>query len=527
MSTPVLIQTIRISLYALVASLLMTASVLEKNFISWNLIFAFYVFSAIGAFLNVLPLFSIEKFYRLKTILFISFIVDIVITSALVIYSGLNQAIFLFLYMAIIILSGIVFRTRGALVLAAAVSCLYTIASWFNPEIKALSFMFMLVLNNSFFFIVAGISGYLGEQLRIFAEKLELQTFSLKVMQKLNEMIVNSIPLGLLSLNENSQVVQFNPGAEKIFGTELDLGITLPEKWPQLKTIGRLSDLKDHEKMELEFSIKTDQKDRFVRLQILPHSNEFSERVFLVVIEDLTEKQQMEFSLRQSEKMAAVGQLAAGIAHEIRNPLAGISGSIQLLSQNFQSEDDKKLSQIIMREIDRLNRLISEFLDFAKPEKPPTDLINLKSLLEETGRALVAQSGQMKLKNEFQLKFQFCENNEIFGHADKLKQCFLNIGINSLQAMEQQENPEIVISTEVIDEKNLRVKIKDNGCGMKPETLQRMFEAFHTTKPKGTGLGLAITHKILEAHRAQVFVESEIGLGTEFLISFPLGNKRS
>ncbi|MGZ5278838.1 MAG: sensor histidine kinase, partial [Pseudobdellovibrionaceae bacterium] len=112
---------------------------------------------------------------------------------------------------------------------------------------------------------------------------------------------------------------------------------------------------------------------------------------------------------------------------------------------------------------------------------------------------------------------------QILGHRDKLKQAFLNIVINSMQAMSDKENPKLLVRTS-IDGDNIQVRVKDSGIGMSAETRKRMFEPFHTTKQKGTGLGLAITHKILEAHSAQIFVESEQGLGTEFVISFPAKN---
>ena len=217
--------------------------------------------------------------------------------------------------------------------------------------------------------------------------------------------------------------------------------------------------------------------------------------------------------------MAAVGTLAAGIAHEIRNPLAGMSGSIELLAVNPNTEDDKKLFKIILKEIDRLNRLVGEFLDYSKPEKRPEEKVQLQIIIDDVVKFLETSEqkpAQLKIhKNVSPVPV-------IFAHSDKLRQAFLNIIINSFQAMNKKENPEIWIELKHLASMNrVELSIRDNGCGMSPETKRKMFEPFHTTKPKGTGLGLAITHKILDSHNAQVYVESEIGQGTEFKLIFP------
>jgi two-component system sensor histidine kinase PilS (NtrC family) len=238
----------------------------------------------------------------------------------------------------------------------------------------------------------------------------------------------------------------------------------------------------------------------------------------LVVLEDLTQMRQLEFAVRQSEKLAAVGQLAAGIAHEIRNPLAGISGSIELLSAQAQTEDDVKLKKIILKEIDRLNRLISEFLDFAKPEKIPTDLINVGAILKETLQAIAHDpSAPVGLQVEMDIQ----DVPQVRGNVDKLKQAFYNILINSLQAMQSSKSAILKVRCRQLNNV-VDVSFVDSGIGMSEATLKRMFEPFMTTKSKGTGLGLAITHKILEMHQALVFVESRVNQGTEIHIHFPL-----
>jgi len=227
----------------------------------------------------------------------------------------------------------------------------------------------------------------------------------------------------------------------------------------------------------------------------------------------------MEENFRQQEKLAAVGQLAAGIAHEIRNPLASISGSIQLMLDQPQNhkDEDLKLMRIVDKEIDRLNGLISEFLEYVRPEKKMSTPVNLNNVIRECVDSLQFNA---KLRKDVEKKIELKAHSEILGNRDKLKQAILNFVINAFQAMDKTLKPVFTIETH--DQGNLLVLIiRDNGCGIRPENLHRIFEPFHTTKPQGTGLGLAVTHKILQAHEARVFVESNEGQGTKFVIEFP------
>lgn len=242
-----------------------------------------------------------------------------------------------------------------------------------------------------------------------------------------------------------------------------------------------------------------------------------NEDLSVYLIRDVTDIRELENQKRQSEKMAAVGGLAAGIAHEIRNPLAGISGSIQLLEQDMQDETQRKLMKIVLKEIDRLNNLITEFLDYAKPEKQPDQKVQLKNTVEEV---LLFCKRHNDVTEDFEWDIQLSEA-AILGFNDKLRQAFLNIVINGIQAMKTLPKARYQVRL-ATDTQFAILTFKDNGCGMSEETKKKMFEPFHTTKPKGTGLGLAITHKILELHKAQVSVQSELGVGTEITIKLPL-----
>jgi two-component system, NtrC family, sensor histidine kinase PilS len=239
----------------------------------------------------------------------------------------------------------------------------------------------------------------------------------------------------------------------------------------------------------------------------------------VLLFQDRTEVRRLEHAMRQKEKLAAVGQLAAGIAHEIRNPLASLSGSVQLMASQPEkySAEDVKLMRIITREIDRLNNLITEFLEYVRPEAKPEQLVDVNKCLREVLEVVkFTHKDRSEIEQEISLKAK-CE---IRGHHDKLKQAFLNIIINAHQAMENGASPKLTLET--FDQQDrVVVRIRDNGAGMDEATRDRIFEPFFTTKPKGTGLGLAVTHKILESHEARIQVTSQKGDGTAFTIDFP------
>lgn len=512
MNHRLLIQATRIFMYLIVVMMMVLQHLIQDGFINWDLAKYFYGLSMLGLLLHLIPLLSLEKYFQKRNFLAFTFVADVVLVSCLLGASELNQSLFLFMYLVVIILAGLIFEYRGAFLVAVISSIGFTVASWFGPEVKAMSFLFMLILNNIAFYAVAAISGYLSTQLNLFAQKIESQNLSMRVIQELNQLIIETIPSGLMTVTSDGTILQSNPGAEVVFAESGIEGKNLKSYFPEAQI--NLAKTTEAQKLELKYSKNGD--DRLLGLSILPqYSDHLIDKTFLVILEDLTQMRKLEFAVRQSEKMAAVGQLAAGIAHEIRNPLAGISGSVELLSQQFSSEDDKKLGKIILKEIGRLNNLISEFLDFSKPEKPPVDSVEMSSLVKE-----VLQSAKFSANASIKVEESLAAGAMILGHRDKLKQALLNIVINAFQAMDQRPNPTLKVSTFDKDDM-VFVRIEDNGCGMKPETRKRMFEPFLTTKPKGTGLGLAITHKILEAHFAQIDVQSEEGKGTIFTLAFP------
>lgn len=501
----------RVSLYLLILLVSQVSFLLQKSFINWSLVAPFYGVLCLALSIHVLNVHFLDWLSERRKLYFVTFIIDSLLLSLLITYSGLNQSLFLFLHLVNILLAGLVFQSQGALTTALFTSIFFTAASLFGPEMKAMNYIFLLALNNIAFFSVAGLAGYLSEQLHFMGRELTKTGLTLQEIQELNKSIVSHMPSGLVTFNERGQILQDNLSANNIFLGRALKDTNIFELLPELrKEVGDF-------KQDLQWASGPEEKKLLQVSVSSVHSPVLNGDLYIAQIEDFTHIRKLEYSVRQNEKMAAVGGLAAGIAHEIRNPLASISGSVELLSQTTASDDDRKLMRIILKEIDRLNGLITEFLDYSSPEKPPTDPVDLVSLVKETIEGLGLNK---QLRVDIKIQMDLPERAVILGRRDKLKQAFLNITLNAFQAMEKVESANFSAQIQ-LDQNRWKVTLKDTGCGMSETTLRRMFEPFHTTKSKGTGLGLAVTHKILEGHGAQIFVESEQGKGTCFTLSFP------
>ena len=222
----------------------------------------------------------------------------------------------------------------------------------------------------------------------------------------------------------------------------------------------------------------------------------------------------MEDHLKRVEKTAAAGEMAAGLAHEIKNPLASLTGSIQLLREDENCDpDNDKLMQIILREADRLSTLVTDFLFFAKPQTGRSQLFKLDSVLMETVDFFEKDTsfqGRISIEKRF-IPDVWVEMDQ--GH---LRQIMLNLLKNASEAI--QEEGTITIETETTKDSHAIVTIRDNGCGIPEENMAQIFNPFFTTRPEGTGLGLSIVQRILAGYDARLDVDSEIGKGTSFTL---------
>lgn len=511
------VHSVRFVFLLLVLVITLSFQFLESRVDATQVFYPVYELIVLSFVLQFLFLVFFKSLYQNSIVSSFLFFFEAFYITGLIYYIGVQQSILIFLYLVNLILYGILYQRKGALILALWTSTLFSFIVSLDTNLNGHVAYLAVGVNNLAFFTVAYLSGYLSEQLNFMGEQLKERVRDVVTLKNLNDLILRNISSGLITVDNKGRLLQTNPSAYQLLGIpQTDLkGNSLSDIMPGFELANHKAN------KNFDYIYKRLGEKRIFNMTISPLFDERNvEQGKIVSFQDETQLRTMAKRLRQSEKMAAIGQLAAGIAHEIRNPLAGISGSIQLLQTNdTDPSQTAKLMGIVMKEIDRLNNLITEFLDFAKPEAPMEDQITMGNLLEDVLNMAKADPRFAKIKTAFECS----EELRIMGNRDKLKQAFLNIIVNGFQALDNCAEPMLAVSVNKNGSK-LVVSIKDNGIGMDENLRERIFEPFHTTKQKGTGLGLAITHSILESHGADIQVESELRKGSEFKIRFQLLN---
>jgi len=333
--------------------------------------------------------------------------------------------------------------------------------------------------------------------------------------------VVSHLPVGLIATGRDGGVEFLNSVAEKITGVSLrDARGKVPEAifstlWNPVKH--DLVTGKTVVERELECSFRN---GRNVPLSVSATRivNDRGEVVGDVILfRDLGEVRKLQEEIRRSEKLAALGRLAAGVAHEIRNPLSSIKGFATFFKGRFEdSTEEKKAAEVMIQEVERLNRVISELLEFARPSELKKKAVDINEILEHSLR-LIKEDAKSK-----GIKVEFSKNSEVAAVSidpDRFFQVLLNLYLNAIEAME--EGGVLKVGVFSLDGKGIQIEVSDTGKGIDSDSISRIFDPYFTTKTKGTGLGLAIVHKIVEAHGGDIRVMSKPGSGATFLITIP------
>ena len=373
------------------------------------------------------------------------------------------------------------------------------------------------------FLVVGLLASKLSERLSS-GEQLREATKTLANLQALHERIIESIRSGLITTDLEGNIYTFNAAASEITGFKAD-GMQ-----------GRsIFSLFGNIKQPIELSLEgrdTDQPPRFetnlvtpegfaVRIgyNISPLFSEDNQRSGLIItFQDLTDIRSMEESIKRKDRLAAVGRVGAGLAHEIRNPLGAMRGAIQVLESNTPPDSvQADLMKIILRESDRLNSIITNFLSYAKPKVGSFSEVDACEAIRDTVK-LLRHSPDVTEKHRIK---DALPQNPIFVSADstQLKQVFWNLARNSINAM--PDGGEISISLETIPDNRVQIVFEDSGVGMSPEQVERLFEPFSNSTSGGTGLGLSIVYQIIRDHDGVINVKSFEGEGTVITIVLP------
>ncbi|NJD91062.1 MAG: PAS domain S-box protein, partial [Geobacter sp.] len=376
------------------------------------------------------------------------------------------------------------------------------------------------------FFLTAILTGFLAERARASEKALKKKEIDYEELESVNSIIVSTLDSGLVTVNSQGRVRVFNRYAAELTGIEQQAAYDLPfsEIFPEvdLAKTGNLQDSR-HESI---YKSKSGEK-RILGVKSAPLLDKEGHSIGAVVdMLDVTDLRAMESRLKRADRLAAIGELSARIAHEVRNPLASISGSVQLIAESGAVPDaDKRLLAIIQRETARLDSMLSEFLQYARPFPPVIRRFSLKNLITELSTLLQGDSrfSAVKITDLTQ------EPLEVHADHDQIRQTVWNLLLNAAESM--PDGGEIRIESHLgkaasaAEKDFLFLSFTDTGCGIDPASMVTVFEPFFTTKQGGTGLGLANVYRILEAHKGSIAVESQLGSGTRFTISLPLSSE--
>lgn len=513
------------------------------------------VLIAVTYFLTLVYALLLNRVKQLRLFCYLQIAGDLLIETGIVHLTGGVESVFSFFYFFSIISAAIILYRPGSYTAASMASIFYGLLG--NLELRSMlpsvsfhplanvppaegEYIFYKVsLNVVAFFLVAFLSGSLAEKEKSTGEELEKKSENLVELQEFHENIVKSMNSGLMTLNGSGQIISCNGAAEQICGYPLERirGALCHDVFPEFPWQRLLS--RDPIGVAIHrfegWFIRQDGPRICLEMRLSPLRDEKGEvKGTVLLFQDLTELRALEVQLKRSERLAAMGRLSAGIAHEIRNPLASLSGSVQVLQSELQLQDtDRRLMDIVVQETNRLNSIVTEFLSYARPQPLQIGNHDLNALIRDS---LTLLENHELYNREFRIETVFSQS-EISAAVDPqpFKQMLWNLFLNALQAMPSGGTLRIstgAVSPGLADSlpqesgfpeaiRKCEVMVEDSGEGISPEVVDKIFDPFFTTKDQGTGLGLALVHKIVEEHHGEIYVESKVGRGTTFRILLP------
>jgi len=477
----------------------------------------------------------LKTFRNLPLLAYLQVCGDILLITWLVALTGGIDSGFSLLYHVTIITASIILYRRGGYLAASLASILYgtmldiqyySVLGFIRSQnFTPFQVLYLLFVNILSFYLVALLSSYLSERLRKTRQELQEKSMDFEDLRVIQDHILRSVGSGIVTMNMNGEITSWNNAAEQITGYRFEEARTSMNSifGDSIKGLfGHTEDLKERPVRFEGQIVKRDGSKAILGFTAsLLRDDQEAVRGIILTFQDITRLIEMEEQMRRQERLATVGSLAAGIAHEIRNPLASLSGSIQMLQGELDLKDDQKhLMDIVLRETDRLNTIITEFLDYARPRSSQRELVVLHSLLNET---IALFKNSKSFRSGIDIRCEVAPQLTVTGDPQRLRQVFWNLLINAAQAIRVGGVISISAAPGSGDESDeVIVRISDNGTGIADEHLQNIFDPFFTTKTDGTGLGLAIVYRILEDLGGSIDVKSELGKGSIFTMRLPL-----
>jgi two-component system sensor histidine kinase PilS (NtrC family) len=470
------------------------------------------------------------------------FAADALLVSAFIHVTGGIASNFSSLYLLPIIAASMIRYRRVAMQLAAFSSLMYLalvavqyidldfpLARRFSPVVELPSIrvaQYTVAINLGGFMAVALLAGSLADSLRSAGARLEDASHRIRDLRAFNEYVIDSLLSGLITTDHNGRILTFNRAASTIIGVPkaqaigrnvMDL-MQMPES-----ARGRLAGLAAGRSLRVDCQHRT-ADGRVIDVGLTASTLTFPEggTGYVWSFQDVTDVRRLERDARLRQRLAAVGEMAAGIAHEIRNPLASMSGSIQVLRQELPlSEDQAQLMDIVLRESERLNDTIKSFLAYARPQRSALTRLDVRTVLQDTA-LLLRNSVEVKAEHVIDVEVPdepvWCDADE-----NQIRTVVWNLATNGLRAMAKGGRLRLTITSQPAPEGDewIVLAVQDEGCGIAAEDLDGIFQPFRSSFDRGTGLGLAIVHRVVTDYNGSIQVSSEVGIGTIMKVRLP------
>lgn len=487
---------------------------------------------------------SLQFVDRLPWLTDVHFAIDSIVVSAAVLITGGVESLFVILYMVPIVAASTVQFRRGGIQLAVLNTILFVgvvVAQYLGsngyldlpysdliatdpPPVNVAQYT--VALNAFGFFGVAVLSGSLAERARRGEAQLEQATEEIADLQAFNQYVLDNLLSGLATADAENRLVTFNRSAMLITGREGPLPIGAPAaevlQLPPAFASNLPQDLARLRSKRTDYVLRQPRgKSIEIGLSVASLPLPDGTRGYLYTFQDVTDIKRFEQSARLQQRLAAVGEMAAGIAHEIRNPLASMSGSMQMLRQELPlSADQAQLMDIVLKESERLNQTIKSFLAYARPQRFSVQELDLRTIVQETAM-LLRNSTEVGEQHEVDVRRS---DDAVPVQADEgqVRQIVWNLATNGLRAMPNGGTLVLSATREATADGSAAVLlVEDEGVGIPAEDVDTIFQPFRGSFGKGTGLGLAIVHRIVTDYGGQIDVKPRPGAGTVFRVTFP------
>ena len=512
--------------------------------ISQNVLYLLYFIIALTYMFSVIYSLMLIFLDNLRFNIYLQLTVDVILITLLVYLTGCVRSNYSVIYTLVIIYSVIFLGRKGGFIVASAASISYgllldlefykllpSISLERDYNLSAGDVFVRILVHIISFYVLAFVSSIVVEQERKTRSLLEEKESEFDQLDLLFRSIIESVDTGVMTINLQGTIKTFNRAAEEITGFPL-AGVEnrrIADVFPEFVQFFAMEKIDEQIRNRMEV-IVTGKKGKKINLgcSISPLKDKYDKQIGnILIFQDLSEIKLMEENLEKSKKLALIGEMAAGLAHEMRNPLASITGSIELLKQGLNLDGtDKRLMQIILRGKNQLESFVRDFLLLARPIPTSRELVDLNEVAEEVLE-------NIKLTDDWTSAIKivkvFSDKAKALANREQVRQIIHNLVLNAIQSIEEDGVLSVEIKKQKLNDQEdyVEIKVKDTGCGIEDKDLKKIFEPFFTNKGKGTGLGLAIVSRFVDGYNGRIKVESVINEGTTFIVWLPREKSRT